>query len=561
MSVTLHPGIGSLDPQSLCYSLYRQLYQNFFNAQERKSEENPYGIEEGDDTSIRLHNAAYGFAEAIAGGITGEGGSGGGSWAGYLPKSGGDMQGMLRADYGFGAGIDNRRLLETFRTPQHDEAGDISGYTYGIRFTGDMHVGGSSLFLGGMQPLRCDPASGTVFIEGRQVDFGEAALSLTGNILLGEDKENGLYLTPDSLLLHGREVYHSGNSNLPSVDWTMRDGRVAGTLDVAGGTTLSGTLRALQGVELGADGRQLFSIAGNSVSCLSDLAFSAGCGVKISGVTVLKGVGTRDVRLEGADGDLLVGGDRTNKVRLMSNLTDIDGEHVLLSNYGAAYFPDSLRVRHNYGGNLLSTYRKESEDEGILIHKRLRFGTEEGCYLTSDAQRLTFVSRSDRTAISGGGYELVAAFWEHAPSRSLHAPQNRFSDSLCIGTLGDFIVSLNPFEATGHIGIDGTLTRLTAEGLFFSDDICLRQIRDGIRHSGNTYFDGSLSSALFTSGMAGTGWTIQRSRTTGSISATFDELTIRKRMGVYELEVQRSSATNGSLWVTDTCSGDSVEKL
>mgnify|MGYP006936077895 CR=1 FL=1 len=128
-----------------------------------------------------------------------------------------------------------------------------------------------------------------------------------------------------------------------------------------------------------------------------------------------------------------------------------------------------------------------------------------------------------------------------------------------IGTFGDFIVALNPVEVTGHIGIDGSFTRLTAEGLFFTDDICLRQIKDGIRHSGNAY--GSLSSERFTSGMAGTGWAILRSRTTGSISATFDELTVRKRMRLYELEVQRSSATNGALWVTDTCSGDSVEKL
>ena len=91
MSVTLHPGIGGLDTQGLRYSLYRQLYQTFFNAQERKSEDNPYGVEEGDDTSIRLHNTAYGFAEAISSGVSGEGG-GTGSWSGYLPKSGGDMQ-------------------------------------------------------------------------------------------------------------------------------------------------------------------------------------------------------------------------------------------------------------------------------------------------------------------------------------------------------------------------------------------------------------------------------------------------------------------------------------
>lgn len=560
MSVTLHPGIGGLDPQSLCYSIYRQLYQTFFNAQERKSEENPYGVEEGDDTSIRLHNTAYGFAEAISSGVSGEGG-GTGSWAGYLPRSGGDMQGPLCADYGFTAGIDNRRLLETYRTPQSDDEGNIIGYTYGIRLTGDVHVGGNQLFVGGMQPLRCEQATGTIYLSGKRVDFADAALSLTGSILLGDSKENGVLLTSDCLLIHGREVYHGDNANLPTVDWSMHDAAVTGSLEVTGAATLSGKLRALQGVELGDGGRMLFSVLGETVSCLSNLTFSAGCGVRISGVTILKGSGASDIRLEGADGDLLLGGDRTVKIRLMSNLTDIDGEHVLLSPYGAAYFPDSIRVRHNYGGDLLSSYRTDSEDEGIVIHKRLRFGSTGGCYLTGEGDMLAFVSRSDHTQTPGGQYEQVATQLFHAPSTSRYTPQNRTSDSLRIGTSGDFIVALNPVEVTGHIGIGGSLTRLTAEGLFFTDDICLRQVEDGIRHSGNAYFDGSLSSERFTSGMAGTGWAIRRSRTTGSISATFDELTIRKRMRLYELEVQRSSATNGALWVTDTCSGDSVEKL
>lgn len=553
MSVTIHPGIGKLDTQSLCYSIYRQLYQTFFNAQERKSEANSYGIEEGDDTSIRLHNTAYGFAEAISGGVSGEGGESGG-WVGYLPKSGGDMQGMLRADYGFAAGIDNRRLLETFRIPQNDEEGNLTGYTYGIRFSGEVHIDGSRLFMDGMQPLLCDATTGTVFIQGHRVDFADAALTLTGSILLGETQATGLLLMPDNLLLHGREVYHGGNANLSTVDWAMRNASVAGSLDVAGAVDLSGRLRALQGVELGDKGQILFSVLSESVSCLSDLAFAAGCGVRINGITVLKGSGANDVRLEGADGDLLFGGDHTNKIRLMSNLTDIDGEHVLISRYGAGYFPDSLRVRHSYGGDLLSSYRTDSNDEGIVIHNRLRFGSTEGCYLSGDEHMLTFVSYSDKS-------EQIASLLYHAPSTSRYAPQNQTSDSLHIGTFGDFIVALNPLEATGHIGIDGSYTRLTADGLFFSDAISLKQVKDGIRHGGNAYFDGSLSSERFTSGMAGTGWALLCSRTTGTVSATFDELTVRRRMRVYELEVQRASATNGSLWVTDTCSGDSVEPL
>ena len=33
MSVQLHPDIETLDKESLCYSIYAQLYHNFFNAQ------------------------------------------------------------------------------------------------------------------------------------------------------------------------------------------------------------------------------------------------------------------------------------------------------------------------------------------------------------------------------------------------------------------------------------------------------------------------------------------------------------------------------------------------
>ena len=49
--------------------------------------------------------------------------------------------------------------------------------------------------------------------------------------------------------------------------------------------------------------------------------------------------------------------------------------------------------------------------------------------------------------------------------------------------------------------------------------------------------------------------------TVGGIHATFDSLTIRKKMRVYELEVQKISVTNGSLWVSDSCSGDEVRAL
>ena len=115
MSVQLHPDIEQLDRSSLCYSIYSQLYHNFFNAQQKKDAEHPYGVEEGDETSVRLKNTAYGFASAIAGAVTGEGGeSGGGLLIDYLKKTGGDMTGIFRANYGFEAGVANTRILETY---------------------------------------------------------------------------------------------------------------------------------------------------------------------------------------------------------------------------------------------------------------------------------------------------------------------------------------------------------------------------------------------------------------------------------------------------------------
>lgn len=127
MSVQLHPDIETLDKESLCYSIYAQLYHNFFNAQQKKDDEHPYGIEEGDETSLRLKNTAYGFASAIAGAVTGEGGSGsGGLLLDYLKKSGGDMTGKLSANYGFEAGIGNTRILETYSQDITDPEGVVT---------------------------------------------------------------------------------------------------------------------------------------------------------------------------------------------------------------------------------------------------------------------------------------------------------------------------------------------------------------------------------------------------------------------------------------------------
>lgn len=544
MSVQLLPGIGELDKNSLCYSIYIQLYNNFFNAQ------NPGTVIEGDEISIRLKNTAYGFAEAIAGSV--DGGTGeGGVLIDYIKKSGGNMSGTLRANYGFEAGVGNTRLIHTY---YEDEK-------YGTAFYGDVLIGGESFYLGGRQLIKYNSVTGVASIDSAIIDFDNASLKSSGDLLFGENKESGVYISASGIQFKGKNVYHEGNANLGTVDWSMKDATIANNLTVAKNTTVGGLLRSLYGFELGTEGKVLLAGDNDSVSANAFLSFGSGYGIKIGGVPVLMRVNDGDIQLSSSGADLLLGSEVTNKIRLFAGLSDIDGDNILITKYGGAYFPDSLLVRHNYGNELLSSYRTDSDDEGMIIHRRLRFGTDKGVMFYGDNQSITFSSLSERNAVEGNLYTVCRTSLSHRPSTSLYKPLDRNSDSLFISTDTDFFTFGKPIEATGHIGIDGSKVRLTTNALYFTNANYLLYVEGGIKHYGNAIFLDTLSSEYFASGFAGAGWAIIRNRTTGSVAATFDELTIRKKMRIYELEVQKISGTNGSLWVSDSCSGDGVVKM
>ena len=549
MSLQLLPGIGELDKDSLCYSIYAQLYNNFFNAQDKKSPDNPYGITEGDDTSIRLRNTAYGFADAISGAV--DGGGSGGVLIDYLKKSDGAMSGMLRANYGFEAGAGNTRLIETY----------YSDDRYGTRLYGDVHIGGESLFIGGRQLLRYNSVTGLATVDADIIDFAGAAIKSSGEIVFGPDKANGVFLSASTIQIKGHNVWHKGNANLPTVDWSMQNATVSDSLTVAKNATVGGLFRALNGFELGFNGVPLLTATKDVLSANAFLSFDSGYGIKIGGVPVLIRVGDGDIQLSSSGADLLLGSESTNKIRLFAGISNIDGDNILLTKYGAAYFPDSLKVRHNYGDELLSSYRVDSDDEGMIIHKRLRFGTASGAVFYGDRNGIILSSLSEHDHVGHNLYVVCKTLFSHRPSTSYYKPLNRDSDSLFITTDADFITFGKPVEAAGHIGIDGSSTRLTANALYFGNESYLLSIEGGIKHCGNAVFLDSLSSEYFASGFAGAGWAILRNRTTGNVSATFDELTIRKKMRIYELEVQKAYATNGSLWISDSCSGDQVIRV
>ena len=102
---------------------------------------------------------------------------------------------------------------------------------------------------------------------------------------------------------------------------------------------------------------------------------------------------------------------------------------------------------------------------------------------------------------------------------------------------------------------------MTDGALYFTEEVRLQAVAGGVKHHGDSLFTGSLSSEFFSSGFAGSGWAVRTNRTTGNVTATFDEVVARRKFRAYEFEVRKVSATNGSLWVSDSCSGDTVEKL
>ena len=560
MSVQLHPDIEQLDRSSLCYSIYSQLYHNFFNAQQKKDDEHPYGVEEGDETSVRLKNTAYGFASAIAGAVTGEGGeSGGGLLIDYLKKSGGNMTGIFRANYGFEAGVANTRILETYSEEITDGEGVVSAVEYGVKITGNLKLGGSALYLGNRQVLRYDADKATATIDASHIDLLNGTLHSTGEWTIG-DKDSGVYISPTSLQVGGKDVYHKGNANLATIDWEMQNGTVHKDLTVHGATTLGGALYAKYGVQLGDKNKTLLSFSGDDVALSGYLSFLDGYGIRIAGKSVLIRDG-ENIRLGSIGGDLLLGSDDTPKIRLFSGISDIDGDCLMLSPYGKACFPGSLTVRHNYGADLLSSYRVDNNDEGIIIHKNLRFGSADGILIKGDKEQ---ISLSSDVIYEADGVQSIVPHktsFGHRTSTSRFAPQNRYSETFLVSTDADFVAANVPIEAVGHIGIDNSFTRLTDGVLYLTEALRLQAVSDGIKHYGNSYFGGTLSSEFFSAGFAGSGWAIQTNRTTGNVTATFDEVVARKKFRAYEFEVKKLSATNGSLWISDSCSGDSVERI
>ena len=122
------------------------------------------------------------------------------------------------------------------------------------------------------------------------------------------------------------------------------------------------------------------------------------------------------------------------------------------------------------------------------------------------------------------------------------------------------IVLPKPIEANSFT-INGKETQISDGLIKFNKNIMLEGLDKYMALHGNVVVKNNLTTDNFSTGFAGSGWGIVNNPVNGITSLTIDEATIRRKMRIYELEVQSIKATNGSLWVSDSLSGDNVTQI
>ena len=553
MATEINPNIALIDPASSLYSTYMSLYNMFFNAQDSGT------VISGSDIDIKLKNSAYGFAIVI------DNNGAGGSSNEYLLKSGGDIFGLLRANYGFEGGIDNHRVANFFKEAVLDEIGNIVSHKYGLNIEGDIRVGGQGLFIDGENIIQYNQNTGKLIFHPGDSSIFNGSVGFNTDILIGNELGSGVFIDPSGIKVNNNIAYHAGNSNLSTVDWTAKNLNVHGSLEVKLSSIFLGNIEAINGASLGYAGVEYVSMNSDRLVLFNaNLNFGTNYGVKIGANPVLMRYGDYGVELNASGGDLFLGNQSTLKTRMMANLSDNTGNKIVMTPHGGISAWDYFEARHNNSDVLLETYQNNNvlTDTGVAINKMIKFGVD-GPRFYANGYQLNVLSKTlyQQSGATPAHINEYTTSLQTLPSVSYYKELNRDSDSVFFNTSADFYVFNKQVDSVNGFGISGSPTKLTSNALFFTNESYLLHVTGGIKHYGNAYFLGDISSESFASGFSGYGWALRHNITTGNYALTTDELTVRKKMRVYELEVQTIKGTNGALWVSDSCSGDSVEKL
>ena len=608
---TLNPLIATMDTSSMEYSLYVGIVDMINRANsvdapdftenppiKKDSDGNPiqdpdaptYLIDTDiikqkldDYREIQTKNYAYDMAKTFmsvmtgAGGGSGSGGSGTGT-GGFLPLSGGSLSGGFAANYGVALGHDGTAMIRL----THDSSNNPQGYfDLNIAIVGDVSIDGSmtladaGITFNKHQTIFVDAPNSCLNIDYQNVKI-KSVTTIDGTVTIGD-----VVINPTTgITFQNHEYYHAGNSNKSDVNWTAKDMEVFGDLTVHGDTELKNRLYALYGFNMGESGTKYFYSTYNNNKCdiwvdtdMSWLGYDHG--IKFDGkyVLVIRSTDT-NVLSFGAPGRVLNLGDSdtdttgtkidTTSIALRTTFNTGDNAVTLITPEGTGYFLGLTAASTSAGSVVLKTYRNDSIDEGVIFQKFIALKSDGGPKLYADTDyeaifKIPFLNTNG----SKTPYEWSTQFIE---TDSLYRDLQLSTPTLLFDTTGQFFRFGKPVESEFFSIISQKTKTSLEEGCLFlnkngSENLFLQAISGGIFHSGNATFNHSLSSQIFTSGFAGSGWAILEDALTGNFGATFDELTVRKKMRIYELEVQKMNVTNGSWWVTDSCAGDQVEEI
>lgn len=555
------------------YDLYSRLYEGMRAANQCELPdymENPPLTDTGEidveainagiaeQNEVLMKNSAYMMASAIISSV-GSGGSDSDSDS-YVLRTGDSMSGALAALNGFKAGYANKLVFET----SSDSKNDSVAYVYGHLNVsqGRLNISDDGIYFSDRQ---------TIFYKDNAFQIQSSEIRVTGNLdIVGQLSVGSVKIKNNAILNDGNEYYHAGNSNLATMDWSMLNANVYGNLVVNGTSSCNGILMALKGFSLGGNNIQcLYSYQDQATSTMyvgvsTDLALFINKGIVNDGSHIIMieedavsiSAPNKIMRLGDVKGE-----DSTQYIALQTSIKNYSGDYDIITENGDGNFRNSFSAGcGNASSAVVATYFVDSEDCGVAFYRNIRIGGNNGPVIKSaDTANIVFVMPYKHSDIT----EQIPFYISYHETKSLFRDQSKeWSSSLNYNTDAEFFVFQKPVESESFSIISEKYkTRLSENTLFFDDSVFIEGLTDGIRISKNTHFDNNLSSMQFASGFAGYGWAIIQSELVGGFTATFDELTVRKKMRVYEQEVQKHSITNGSLWVSDACSGDLVEEI
>ena len=216
---------------------------------------------------------------------------------------------------------------------------------------------------------------------------------------------------------------------------------------------------------------------------------------------------------------------------------------------------DGLKDPSEYGNGVLVYDVKAGilylSYNGELLELVENIGTNDSKYVRKTGDKMT-----GQLVINTREAPLVVQSSEMVKNFNANLLEGHDADEFALKARNEKITGNWTFAGENEFQKENTFQDTT----YFNDTAVFNRTGDGaaIRvGTGDVITDGSIGSSQFASGMTGYGWRLDADTNT----LTIDNLIVRGILQVFELVVNKISATNGSFWVTDSFEIEKVHDL